>query len=187
MHRFVNKQSIVFFFSLAFLLTTSCASGLKQRVVEFQKAHNKPDVKKELSLLSDDAKQEGSGGYKWIMLEAVLGSRIFLTDIKVNGDVVTCKAKQQDDWFKAAGIDAVYYESFQFTFRDGLIKDINSTYTQESADAIQEFKANFYKWLGEKMGQAGAELVAKGVAVESVNTWLTLIQEWREETVKEEK
>jgi len=187
MRRFINKQSIILFFSLSFLLTTSCAPNLKQRVIEFQEAHNRLDVEKELSLLSDDAKQEGSGGYQWIMQEAILDSRIFLTDIKVNGDVVTCKAKQQDDWFKAAGIDAVYYESFQLTFEDGLIKDIKSTYTQESAEAIQEFKAIFYKWLGEKLRQESAELITKGVTIENVDKWLTLMQEWREETEKEEK
>jgi hypothetical protein len=158
---------------------------LKQRVIEFQEAHNRLDVEKELSLLSDDAKQEGSGGYQWIMLEALLDSRIFLTDIKVNGDVVTCKAKQQDDWFKTAGIDAVYYESFQLTFKDGLIKDIKSTYTQESDKAILEFKKAFYKWAHEKRGQESVGLITKGITVENVDKWLALVQEWREETEKE--
>ncbi len=187
MRRFINKQSIILFFSLSFLLTTSCAPNLKQRVIEFQEAHNRLDVEKLLELSTDDVRQEDSGGYQWIMREAILDSRIFLTDIRVNGDVVTCKAKQQDDWFKTAGIDAVYYESFQFTFKDGLIKDISSTYTQESADAIREFKATFYKWAGEKLGPESAELITKGITIENADKWLTLVQEWREETEKEEK
>jgi hypothetical protein len=163
----------------------SCAPNLKQRVIEFQKAHNKLDVKKELSLSCDDAKQEESGAYKWIMQEAILNSRIFLTDIKVNGDIVTCKGKQQDDWFKTAGIDTVYYESFQLTFKDGLIKDIESTYTQESADAILEFKKAFYKWVSEKLGKDSLELITKGITIENVDKWLALVREWREETEKE--
>lgn len=187
MRRFISKQTIILFFSLPFLLTTSCAPSLKQRVIEYQEAHNRQDVEKLLELSTDDVRQEDSGGYRWIMQEALWNSRIFLTDIRVNGDIVTCKAKQQDDWFKTAGIDAVYYESFQFTFEDGLIKDISSTYTQESAKEILDFKASFYKWVAEKLGPESVELVTKGVTIENADKWLTLLQEWREEIEKEEK
>jgi len=186
MCRFIRKWLIMLCLLFLPLLTTSCASPLVDKVKAFQESHNRLDVEKLLELSTDDVKQEGSGGYQWIMQEALLNSRIFLTDIKVDGDVVTCKAKQQDDWYKIAGINAVYYESFQLTFKDGLIKDIESKYTQESTDAIHAFRATFHKWTVEKLGKEGIELRRRNVTIENVDKWMTLLREWREETEKKE-
>jgi len=198
MRRFINKLFVMLYLPFLFLVT-SCAPTLVDRVRALQEAYNSHNVEKELSFLTEDVRFEADDGYRWVMngkqqwrknleWEATLNGHIMFTDLKVSVVTVTCKLRQQDDWFKAAGIDALYYEYVQFIFKNGLIKEVRAKYAQDTAGALKEFDASFGKWASEKRSQELAELAPEGeLAKENVSKLLTLVREWREETEKEKQ
>jgi hypothetical protein len=114
----------------------------------------------------------------------ILNGRLTFTDIKVNGNTATYKVKEQNDWLKAAGIDALYYEYDQITFdKNGLIKKETAKPTQDSAKIMTEFQQSFEKWASEKQAQEWAKLKSEGITKENVGKWLTLVRQWRESKI----
>ncbi len=192
MCKFGNKMLIMFYIILPLLLTTSCAPTLVDRVKAFQEAANSHNVEKLLSFYTDDVRFE-IVGIPMVMVgkenlrkpieeQFILNVHLTFTDIKVNGNTVTYKVKEQNDWLKAAGIDAVYYEYDQITFEDGLIKEEKAKPTQESMKIMGEFQESFERWAFEKHPEERAKLKAKGITKENVAKWLMLARKWRKET-----
>lgn len=191
MCRFVNRALITFYIVFPLLLTTSCAPTLVDRVKAFQEAANSHNVEKLVSFYADDVRFEIVGTpmvivgkeklRKPIEEQFILNVHLTFTDIKVNGNTVTYKVKEQNDWLKAAGIDAVYYEYDQITFEDGLIKEEKAKPTQESMKRMAEFRASFEKWASEKRSEEWAKLKAEGITKENVAKRLMLARKWREE------
>jgi hypothetical protein len=190
MCKFGSKIIVVFFAALPLLLTTSCAPTLADRVKAFQKAANSGDVEKSLSFYADDVRFEITGTpmviegkekmRKPIEEHIILNGRLTFTDTEVNGNIVTYKVKEQNDWLKAAGIDALYYEYDQLTFKDGLIKKEVAKPSQESMKVMAEFRKTFETWATEKHGQEWAKLKSEGITKENVGKWLAIIRQWRE-------
>lgn len=190
MCRLFNRALITFYIVFPLLLTTSCAPTLVDRVKAFQKAVNAHNVEKLLSFYADDVRFEIVGTpmvivgkealRKPIEEQFVLNCYLTFTDIKVNGNTATYKVKEQNDWLKAAGIDALYYEYDQITFENGLIKEEKAKPTQESMKIMSEFQESFEKWASEKRGQKWSKLKSEGINKENVSDWLTITREWRE-------
>jgi hypothetical protein len=190
MCKFGNKILIMFYIIFPLLLTTSCAPTLADRVEAFQKATNSHNAEKLLSFYADDVRFEIIGTAmviegkeklrKPIEEMSVLNVHLTFTDIKVNGNTVTYKVKEQSDWLKAAGVDALHYEYNQITFENGLIKREIAKPTQESMKIMAEFRESFEKWASEKRGQEWAKLKSEGITKENVSKWLAIIREWRE-------
>ena len=200
MREHTNKSLIIFFLSFLLLLITSCTPKLEERLKALQEAHNSHDVEKNLSFYADDAKfvmighwvEEGKEGLRNIFTsDAALNSRLTFTDIKVNGDTVTCKVKEENDLLKLVGIDAIYYESSHFIFRDGLIIETRAVKTQESIEAKEKVNKEvflpFKEWI---RSQEFSELSLDGEYIinkENVSMWLKLLQEWLEKNDEEDK
>jgi hypothetical protein len=190
MCKFGGKKLIMFCVVFPLLLTTSCAPTLADRVKAFQKAANSGDVEKLLSFYADDVRFEIVGTpmviegkeklRKPIEEQFILNCHLTFTNIKVNGNTATYKVKEQNDWLKAAGIDALYYEYDQITFEDGLIKKEVAKPTQESMKIMGEFRESFEKWASEKRGQEWARLKSEGITRENVDRWLAIIRQWQE-------
>jgi len=197
MCKFGNKTLIVFYIVFPLLLTTSCAPRLVDRVKAFQEAANSHNVEKLVSFYADDVRFELVGTpmvivgkenlRKPIEEQFILNAHLTFTDIKVNGNTVTYKVKEQNDWLKAAGINAVYYEYDELTFEDGLIKEEKAKPTQESMRIMVEFQTSFEKWVSEKRPEEWAKLKVEGITKENVATWLALARQWREEMGQERK
>ena len=123
---------------------------------------------------------------KLVEADAALNSHIVVTGLKVDGDIVTCKIKEQNDWLKLAKIGALYYEYSEFIFEEGLIKEVSLKFTQKSIKALQEFQATFGRWASKKRSQELAELRGPGMLVkENVGLLLRLLREWREDGQEE--
>jgi hypothetical protein len=172
------------------LLTTSCAPTLAGRVEAFQKAANSHNTEKVMSFYADDVRFEIVGTpmviegkeklRKAIEEMFILNVNFTFTDIKADGNTVTYKVKEQNDWLKAAGIDALYYEYDQTTFEGGLIKKEIAKPTQKSMEIMAEFRESFEKWASEKRGQEWARLKSEGITKENVSKWLAIIRQWQE-------
>lgn len=190
MCKFGNKALIAFYIVFPLLLTMSCAPTLADRVKAFEKAANSGDVEKSLSFYADDVRFEIVGTpmviegkeelRKPIEEHSILNGHLTFTEIKVNGNTVTYKVKEQNDWLKAAGIDALYYEYDQLTFKDGLIKKEIAKPSQKSMKVMAEFRGSFEKWASEKQGQEWDKLKSEGITKENVSRWLAIIRQWRQ-------
>lgn len=195
MRRFIKKGPIMLYLLFLFLLTTSCTSKSDGPVKAYQEAHNSGDVEKELSFFAEDVKYGVVGQWsiegkeklrKLVEADAALNSHIVVTGLKVDGDIVTCKIKEQNDWLKLAKIGVLYYESSEFIFEEGLIKEVRLRFTEKSFKALQEFQATFGRWASKKRSQELAELGAPGMLVkENVGLLLRLLREWREDGQEE--
>jgi len=188
MRKFGNKIIIIFaVFSL--LLTTSCAPTLVNRVESFQKAANSHDVEKTMAFYADDVRFEITGTpmviegkeklRKAIEEQFILNVHFTFTDIKADGNTVTYKVKEQSDWLKAMGVDALNYEYDRTTFDNGLIKKEIAKPTQKSTEIMDEFRKSFGKWASENQGQEWARLKSEGITKENVNRWLAIIKQWQ--------
>jgi ketosteroid isomerase-like protein len=190
MRKFGNKIFIMFCVVFPLLLTTSCAPSLVGRVEAFQKAANSHNIEKSMSFYADDVRFEVVGTpmvieskeklRKAIEEQFILNVRFTFTDIKADGNTVTYKVKEQSDWLKAAGIDALYYEYDQTTFDNGLIKKEVAKPTQKSLEIMDEFRQSFAKWATEKQGQEWTRLKSEGITKENVGRWLAIIRQWQE-------
>ena len=103
---------------------------------DMQAAHNNHNLEAELSFYTDDAQFEVVGGSvitgkarlrSLFTQDAQRNSQLTLTDFKVQGNIVFCKGKEQNDRITEQGLDCVYFEECRFTFRDGLIHELKST------------------------------------------------------------
>jgi ketosteroid isomerase-like protein len=197
MCKFGRKILIMFYIVFPLLLTTSCAPTLVDRVKAFQKAANSHNAEKLLSFYADDVRFEIIGTSmviegkeklrKPIEEQCILNVHLTFTDIKVDGNTVTYKVKEQNDMLKAAGIDALHYEYDRITFKDGLIKQERARPTQESMKIMAEFRESFEKWASEKRGQEWAKLKSEGITEENVGEWLVMTRKWREEMKQQEE
>jgi ketosteroid isomerase-like protein len=197
MCKFSNKIFIVFCIAFPLLLTTSCAPSLADRVEAFQKAVNSHDIEKSLSFYADDVRFELVGTpmviegkenlRKPIEEQFLLNCYLTFTDIKVDGNTAIYTVKEQNDWLKAAGVDALYYEYDRITFDDGLIKKEIAKPTLESAKIMGELRESLEKWASEKHGQEWAKLNSEGITKENVSEWLAITRQWHKEVKQEEK
>lgn len=182
-------SNIAFYIVFPLLLTTSCAPTLVDRVKAFEDAVNSHDIEKSMSFYADDVRFELIGTpmfiegkenlRKPIEEQFILNDHLTFTDIKVNGNTVTYKVKEQNDMLKAAGIDAIYYEYDQLTFEDGLIKREKAKPTQESMKIMGQFQESFEKWASENRGYLWDKLKSEGVTEENVGQWLAMARQWR--------
>jgi hypothetical protein len=137
------------------LLTTSCKQKLNEKIKAYQEVHNRGDVEKEMSFYTEDIKYEVVGQWKVtgkeklqdrVEIDVFLNSHLIFTDIKSSKDKVTCKVEEQNDLLKVSGIDTLYYEFREFTFEDGLIKEVKTRVTQEGMDALRNAQTAFWRW-----------------------------------------
>ena len=197
MRRFTSKPHIVLYFLFLLLLTTSCSPKLDEKITAYQEAHNSGDVEKEMSFFAEDIKYEVIGQWKVTGKEnlkklaetdVVLNSHVIFTDIKSSKNKVTCKAEEQNDLLKNFGIDTLYHEFREFIFEDGLIKEVKTQPTQESADALRNSRSAFGRWAAENRREEFDELRSAAVITkDNVGKWLTLMRQWREESEKEKE
>lgn len=198
MCRCAHKPLIVLCLSLACLLTTSCSPNLVDWVRAMAEAHNEHDVERELLYYTDDARFEMVG--KWTKtgrdqlrelfeMDALLNSHLTYTFCYTRGNMVTCRVREENDLLKAAGIEAVYYESAAHTFKNMYIDHVRVKQTQQSQKLLRETMESFSQWAAEKHARQWAQLNAEGSSIskDNVAIWLALLLQWRQETGQQEQ
>lgn len=198
MSRRTHKPLIVLCLSLTCLSTTSCSPDLVDWVRAMADAHNKHDVEQELLYYTDDARFEMVG--KWtkigrdqlrelLEMDALLNSHLTYTFCDTRGKTVTCRVREENDLLKAAGIEAIYYESAAHTFKNMYIDEVRVKQTRESQRLLQKTMESFSQWASEKQTRQWAELNAErgNITKDNVAKWLALLRQWRQETGLQEQ
>ena len=172
----------------------SCSPKLMNRLKAYEEIHNSHDVEKVMSFYTEDFRFEMVG--MWVAKgkeemrkleewDAAVNSHLTFTDLKVNGDTVTCKLTEQNDLHRLAGIEGMHYKSSIFIFHDGLIKEIIAEQTEESVKTKEGVFKSFIEWASRERSQELAFLMHEGEYIFSAKNatgWLSLFRKWREET-----
>lgn len=198
MHKYFHKHHLIIGFSMVFLVVSSFASNLEDKVRKLEQAYNSHDVRKGLTLYAVEAKfvmvgrweVEGKEKlrerFEW---DAAINGTLKFKDIKTSGDTVTCKVEERNHMFKLLGIETIHYEYVTFLFNNGLIKEVQAKLTPQSARIIEESFSSFVYWASTKRSQALAQLKSDGNFLfikEKASQWLTLLKEYQD-TVKNKK
>lgn len=189
--------SVKSFYFLCFLflcIINSCAPNLIDKAKAFEKAYNSHDIERIVSFFADNIRFEVVGFFvkegkkdvrELIEYDAAVNVHMIISDIKVNRNTVTFKLAESNDWFRLAGIEELIYEPNRIVFHDGLIKEIKSEITNESAVDMRKAWESVMEWALKERSQELEELLPGGKFIynaESTEKWLVLLKEWKETT-----
>jgi len=157
-------------------------------------AYNSHDVEKLMSFYTDDIRFEVVGFFvkegkedirKLTEYDAAVNVHMSISNIKVSGDTVTFTLIESNDWFRLAGVEELIYEPNRIVFHGGLIKEIKTEITPESAKAAGEAWQAIMQWASKERSEELADLMPGGefiYSAESARKWLALLRQWREVT-----
>ncbi|MCK4856845.1 MAG: nuclear transport factor 2 family protein [candidate division Zixibacteria bacterium] len=180
--------------TIILILILACKNCPDSRVAAYLEAHNSHDVDKTMRLFADDIRYEivdmwvVEGREELAKLEgwdAALNSWYTFTDYQVNGDTVTFKIAECNDWFKLAGINEMRYEFGSMIFDNGLIKEIRVKLTPASIAAGQKAYSAVMEWASRERRDKVAQLMPDGELVynaANARQWLSLLRDWKEAT-----
>ncbi len=200
MHRISSMPTVL----AAVLLITACAPQrsptLENRAPDFlalintyQESHNRSEVERALAMFSPDARFEVVGMGTMPDLDSIralhhydvgIQAQVEFSNCIVEDSIVTCEAREQNDWLKTAGLGSMFYPSSVFTFNpSGKITRIVATMSPDGARALGEVLSEFGPWLHTDRPEAAARLFTDdGLFVYSEENGRLVVQmlrEWR--------
>lgn len=175
------------------LVLFSCTLKPDEILRAYVEANNAHDIDKVMSLFTDDIRFENVGVWvkqgkeevrtiaEW---DATTHIHMTISDITVMGDTVTFRLIETNDWLKSAGVDEWHWVARVIT-KNGLIKEIKATLTEESAKIFIPVYQSIIQWMSTERPQELPELMPGGEFVygaEVAKKWLDMLNEWREAT-----
>ncbi|MBV6472305.1 MAG: hypothetical protein JPMHGGIA_00560 [Saprospiraceae bacterium] len=136
-------------------IVASCAQKGINGLREYEIAHNTHNVQRALSFYDDSISFEIKGvwtknGLKEIreleLWDSTLNSRLEIEILNQKLDSFWCRVREENDWFKAAGIEYLIHEPVTFVVRKGKIHSIQVTSTQEANQKIGRVISSLFDW-----------------------------------------
>ena len=167
---------------------------LVNALLDMAEANNCHDLERELSFYTDDVRFEVVGGFvkegkeelrEIFARDALLNCRLTLTDFHIQSEtVITHRGKEQNDFFAAMGLDAIYYYKIRDTFRDGLIQEVRAELSPESIQALEDRGNAFHEWVTQNNHPdelRTLEKIEKGeITPANKDKCLGLIRQWQQ-------
>ncbi len=189
----VYKISRALVLILVLALFAACSPSLESRIEKFEAAINSGNVSDVMLFYSDVVTVE-VGGVSTPMddvelrqlaeWDSIVHTHVHFTIKGVSRDTVTCIKTESNDWYRAFGIDTVYFDPWVFIFEDDLIRGMKSTLTQESTQRMAGAFREFYTWAYENRPRKLKELMPEGKPIYgpgSAKKWMELLKEWHED------
>ena len=183
-----------FFIIISFLIFTSCTRHEAHETVEaYIEAHNKHDVKKELSFYHQDivfelkntwTKQGVEEMESLALWDSTINSNLKLESFSIKGDSVLCKIIENNDWFSEVNIKDLVHDPTIFLVENGKIKKIIAFPSEETVGKIQGAIGSIMQWSQEKNDSTIHKLVPNGQLVYSSDSaikWMILFNKWKAE------
>lgn len=190
-----TKMSFPLFFAICIFMVLSCSINLEERVRAYEQAYNRHDFNGIMSFYADDAQFTVVGAFNKTGIEQIrtitewdttVKVHMSISNIAVQGDTVTFKLVESNEWWRLAGIDTVTYYPCTIIFSNGLIKSIKAEATKESLAAINKVLPGIFSWVAKVRSEEYAEVMPGGEFIytaESAEKWLELLKDWRAATV----
>lgn len=192
-----TKQSSMkkqFFFVIGFLIFTSCTHDEAQETVKaYIEAHNKHDVKKEVSFYHQDivfelkntwTKQGVEEMESLAVWDSTINSNLKLESFHVKGDSVLCKIIENNDWFSEVNIKDLVHDPTIFLVENGKIKKIVAVPSEETGKKIQQTIGSIMQWSQKKNDSTIHKLIPNGQFIYSSDAalkWMVLFKKWKTE------
>jgi len=147
-----------------------CSPNSTHLVERFPVVYNSHNVKKIVSLYSDDATFEVVGqfllkGKNQIRdiaeYDSVLNIHMSVRNIKASGDTIFCDISETNEWLKLLEIDEAYYTAI-FIFQGGLIKHIRAEAKPETQQAFNQVLSPLMKWARDNNANVLGEMMLEG-------------------------
>lgn len=139
---------------LGFIVASCSQKGIND-LREYEIAHNTHNVQRSLSFYDDSISFEikdvwSKKGLKEIreleLWDSTLNSRLNIEIMYHKRDSFWCRVREENDWFKAAGIEYLIHEPATFVVRKGKIHSIQATSTQEANQKIGQAISSLFDW-----------------------------------------
>jgi hypothetical protein len=172
-------------------MVLSCGINLEERVRAYEQTCNSHDFDGMMSFYAEDAQFKVVGAFDKIGIEEIrsitewdttVKVHMRISDITVNGDTVTFKLVESNEWWRLAGIHEVTYSPCTMIFSNGLIKLIKAEATNESLTAISKVLPGIFDWVSKERSEDFAEVMPGGEFIytaESAKKWLELLKDRR--------
>jgi hypothetical protein len=130
------------------------AADLLGLVKAFEDAYNRHDVDATAGLLGRSACMDWGAGPKCgrsevkneLRYDGALNSELEISDCRVEGDRVTCRATERNDCLAARGLNGTHDASVDFTIQDGKITYVTATKPPEDAQRDLLFFISLTGW-----------------------------------------
>jgi ketosteroid isomerase-like protein len=172
-------------------LTLACSHRPADVVKAYEKAYNRGDLDKVLSLYAEDASFRVPGLIDLQGTEALRGlaeydqalhTNLQFSQMDVRGDTVMCQVKETNDWIETAGISEAYYDGI-IVVRRGLISAIDAKFTPETDRAFRRTMVALMEWARAERPELLSEMMPQGRFVynaENANKNLSLLREYKQ-------
>jgi len=177
---------------------SSCSQpNLGDIVREHIKAVNNDDVKKNLTLFTDDAvyeiavpeqyrqfsgkfsgKEQLRNQMEW---DVVNNARLTINDMKVEGNTVIVKLTEKDEGWRLLGIEELPFMT-TYKFRGRLLEKVKLEFSPENAKLLDEKFKPFAEWASKEHPQEFNKMATAGYSAEGARLYLSLAKEWRDKT-----
>lgn len=87
------------------------------------------------------------GLHEW---ERAMGTETHYTDCSVKGESVTCRATEQNDFLRLAGLGPMDYTASTITFEAGRVVRMSATLSEESAAEVSRYMQPFLDWASKR-------------------------------------
>lgn len=180
-----------------FLTLFACSSSPDHlgTVMEFAQRKNDADLESVMELFADDPSLHfgplgtisGLTDVRNILeYDLALNTHLQFEDCKVDGQEVSCRVVETNDWLGTAGIESIEYDENRFVFsEDGRITAVHATISAASAQSMGAAVAEFHQWATTNRPEAYAELFSEGGAFvysgENADKVLVLLRASRED------
>jgi hypothetical protein len=91
------------------------------------------------------------GLHEW---ERAMSTETHYTGCTVSGQTVTCRASEQNDFLRLAGLGPIEYSESSVTFENGRVRRMRATLSSESAAAVSQYLQGFLAWAAKTDAKA---------------------------------
>lgn len=130
-------------------------SQLLATLKAYEEAANRHDWQAVRALMAEDAVIELGEGLSLVGAEharalhdweRAMGTETHYTKCTVSGDAVTCRATEENDFLRLAGLGPIEYSSSTITFEKGRVSRMRATLSDRSAEAVSRYMQPFLEW-----------------------------------------
>lgn len=161
-------------------------------VTLFEQAANRHNLEALAALFTEDAEYEllgqdvlrGAAQLRALhAYDAGLNTVLEIADCSVDGDTVTCRMVEHNEWLAAAGLGPIVYHRATFTFAGDRIAKLTVAMDEEKVEEIGEVLHEFTPWLMDTYPREASRLFTEGgdfvYSRENGELVVRLLREWR--------
>lgn len=162
-------------------------------VKNYVQVYNQHEVEKALNFFADDVVVElmdgttikgKENGRSIAQYDSVLNVNLALSDMRLKGDTVICRATESNDWLDLTGLNEAHFWPCKTIVKNGLITWMSLKFTPETAGRFEQTFQSLGAWAAKDHMQEFQELLQSEYDIKGAQLCLSLTRQWRNEVPK---